>query len=271
MGTSKSSTGPKSNVPYIPPWIKPDTPELQLAQSEKDSLETEQANLAWGISPQGRFATARRYLGEYAGTGKRENLRRALGSYSRKGMGGASNLASRMRISTTTGAALFNLLQEISKKNTPPLSEWVTQLTLRNLSVSEIADEIINQIVSTGGTLDEESCRDSIAQAMSDLIIIDPDVDFLNLDNNSIWIIIELFLANEAFNRLILDIGQLFESARYSPKDAVSRMNDIRDFLKSEISAQIQESRANTFNLTKDDMNTLLQSVVKNTFEVFEE
>jgi hypothetical protein len=110
-----------------------------------------------------------------------------------------------------------------------------------------------------------------MAQAMSDLLTIDPDVDLLNMDNDSIWTVMELFMANEAFNRLNLDIGQLFESERYSPREAVSRMNDMRDYLKSEISAQIQELRKDTSNPTKAEMNTLLQSAIKITFEVFEE
>ena len=110
-----------------------------------------------------------------------------------------------------------------------------------------------------------------MAQAMSDLLTIDPDVDLLNMDNDSIWAVMELFMANEAFNRLNLDIGQLFESARYSPREAVSRMNDMRDYLKSEISAQIQELRTETSNPTKAEMNALLQSAIKITFEVFEE
>jgi deoxyhypusine synthase len=147
----------------------------------------------------------------------------------------------------------------------------INQLTSKNLSAYEVADEIIDQVISTGGSLEEESCKDSMAQAMSDLLTIDPDVDLLNMDNDSIWTVMELFMANEAFNRLNLDVGQIFESDRYSPREAVSRMNDMCDYLKSEISAQIQELRTDTSNPTKAEMNALLQSAIKITFEVFEE
>ena len=119
-----------------------------------------------------------------------------------------------------------------------------------------------------GADIDEAA---TMLEAMSDLLTIDPDVDLLNMDNDSIWTVMELFMANEAFNRLNLDIGQLFESERYSPREAVSRMNDMRDYLKSEISAQIQELRKDTSNPTKVEMNSLLQSAIKITFEVFEE
>lgn len=210
-------------------------------------------------------------MGEYASSGDRGSLKKALGNYSRKGMGGASRVASRMLTSTSAGAGLFNFLQGVRDSADIRVRDWVNQLTAKNLSAYEVADEIIDQVISTGGSLEEESCRDSMAQAMSDLLTIAPDVDFLNMDNDSIWTVMELFMANEAFNRLNLDIGQLFESDRYSPREAVSRMNDMRDYLKSEISAQIQELRTDTYNPTKAEMNALLQSAIKTTFEVFEE
>jgi hypothetical protein len=241
------------------------------SQPEQNPQQTEPAAQPVEMAPPRRFGNARRHLGEYASSGDRGSLKKALGSYSRKGMGGASKVASRMRTATSAGAGLFNFLQGVRDSVDTKVRDWVNQLTSKNLSAYEVADEIIDQVISTGGSLEEESCRDSMAQAMSDLLTIDPDVDLLNMNNDSIWTVMELFMANEAFNRLNLDIGQLFESERYSPREAVSRMNDMRDYLKSEISAQIQELRKDTSNPTKAEMNSLLQSAIKITFEVFEE
>ncbi len=176
-----------------------------------------------------------------------------------------------MRTSTAVGAGLYNFLQGVRDSTDTRVRDWVNQLTSQDLSANEVADEIIDQLISTGGSLEEESCRDSMAQALSDLLTINPDVDLLNMDNDSIWSVVELFMANEAFNRLNLDIGQLFESDRYSPREVVSRMNDIREYLRSEISAQIQELKTDASNPTKAEMNNLLQTAIKITFEVFEE
>jgi hypothetical protein len=279
MGTSSSSSGPKSGVPLIPSWRSPIPVETEpqpvrnpgnIPQPENDSEQLD-PNEAVKISPARRFSNARKYLGEYAKNGDRNALRKALGSYSRIGMGGAANIARRMHTSIAVGAGLFNFLQKARENPDIRIREWVAQLGLKNLTASEVADEIINQIISTGGSLDEESCRDSMAQAMADLLTINSDIDLLNMDNDSIWTIVELYMANEAFNRLYLDIGQIFESVRYSPIDAVSRMNEMREYLKSEISAQIQQLRTDTFNLEKEEMNALLQSAIKITFEVFED
>lgn len=280
MGTSSSSSGPGGGVLFDPPWLSSVASEIvspleqisdEPSQSEQNPQQTELTAQPVEIAPPRRFGNARRYLGEYASSGDRGSLKKALGSYSRKGMGGATKVASRMRTSSSAGAGLFNFLQGVRDSTDTKVRDWVNQLTSKNLSAYEVADEIIDQVISSGGSLEEESCKDSMAQAMSDLLTIDPDVDLLNMDNDSIWTVMELFIANEAFNRLNLDIGQLFESDRYSPREAVSRMNDMREYLKSEISAQIQELRTDTSNPTKAEMNTLLQSAIKITFEVFEE
>jgi hypothetical protein len=280
MGTSSSSSGPGAGVPFDPPWLSSVVSEIgapleqisgESSQPEQNPQQAESVVQPVEVAPPRRFGNARRYLGEYASSGDRGSLKKALGSYSRKGMGGASKVATRMRTSTSAGAGLFNFLQGVRDSSDTKVRDWVNQLTSNNLSAYEVADEIIDQVISTGGSLEEESCRDSMAQAMSDLLTIDPDFDLLNMDNDSIWTVMELFMANEAFNRLNLDIGQLFESAKYSPREAVSRMNDMREYLKSEISAQIQELRTDTSNPTKAEMNNLLQAAIKITFEVFEE
>ncbi|GAB6142420.1 hypothetical protein JCM14076_31500 [Methylosoma difficile] len=278
MGTSSSSSGPKSGVSFDPPWLNSVASELGSPlekisgeQSSQNPRQIESVNLPLGIAPPGRFGSARRYLGNYAETGDKSSLRKALGSYSRKGMGGASNVAGRMKASTSAGAGLFNFLQGIRNSSDTKVRDWVNQLSAKNLSAYEIADEIINQIISIGGSQEEESCKDSMNQAISELLTIQPDIDLLAMDNDSIWTVMELFIANEAFNRLNFDIGQLFESAKYSSREVVSRMNDMKEYLKSEISAQIQELRKDISNPSTNELNKLLQSALTRTFEIFED
>jgi hypothetical protein len=253
MGTSSSSSGPRSGVPFDPPWLEPYTQPLELA-------------------PPGRFRNARRLLGEYIKSGDRDSLKRGLGSYSRQGMGGAVRVAHRMRASTSAGAGLFNLLQQLRDSSDVKVRGWVRQLADKNLSANEIADEIVNQVCATGGSLDEVSCRNSMSQALSDLLSINSDIDLVSMDNDSIWMTMEFFIANEAFNRLSLDVGQLFESAKYSYKETVSRMNEMREYLRSEVSSQMQILRFETKSApSREEINNVLQSALRMTFEVFEE
>lgn len=280
MGTSSSSSGPGAGVPFDPPWLSSIPPEVSspLENIAGEGSEEDQSKQPYEsvtqppvLAPARRFANARRYLGEYLKKGNRDSLRKALGHYSSSGMGGSANVAKRMRTSTSVGAGLYNFFQGIRDSSDPKIMDWVNQLTSQNLSAYEIADQIIHQVISSGGSLEEESCRNSMAIAISDLLEINSDINLMSMNNNNIWTIIELFIANEAFNRLYLDIGQSFESAKYSFSEDVSRMNNMKEYLKSEISAQIQILRNDNLNPTKDEINNLLQSALKETFKVFEE
>jgi len=276
MGTSSSSSGPGPGVPYEPPWldnVTPDigppaapSPDVDPVPESQDKPEVSPVETA----PAGRFGPARRHMGAYMGGGGGSSLTKALGHYSRKGMGGASKVAKRMRVSTSAGAELFKTLQEVRDSSNPNIKDWVDQLTDENLSADEVADEIIDKIITVGGSPEEESCRMSMSQALSDLLVINPDIDLMNMDNNNIWTVMELFMANEAFNRLSFDIGQIFESSKYTPSESVSRMNEMREYLKSEITAQIHDLRSDTANPSKEEINNILQAAVEATFEVFE-
>jgi hypothetical protein len=109
-----------------------------------------------------------------------------------------------------------------------------------------------------------------MAQAMHDLMEKYPDIDLLHMEDDDIWTVIESFLGYEAFSRLCLDIGQIFESSTLSPRDRVTRMNEMQEYIKAELFAQIEELRGTTQNPTLAMLQAFLQSAVQNTFLVYE-
>jgi hypothetical protein len=240
---------PGSNQPEPPPQPSTKPPEL---------------------APPRRFYSARRELGNFARTGNQDSFRKAVGHYSRTGMGGASNAANRMRTSTRSAANLFGVLQSAREGADPAINEWVTSLTGRNASAQDIVDEIIRRVAPSGGSQDETSCRESMAQAMEDLLEEDPNVDLLHLEDDDIWTLTESFLGYEAFNRLCLDIGRVFESSDLSPRDRVTRMNEMQDYLKAELCAQVEELRQTKPNAASNQLQVVLQSALQNTFLVYE-
>ena len=65
-----------------------------------------------------------------------------------------------------------------------------------------------------------------------------------------------------------MDIGQAFEKQEVSAVERVNRMNEMKDYLQSEISSQLNRLR-NAGSQTID-MQKLFQTAIKNTFEVYE-
>lgn len=283
MGTSASSGGPGGGVPFDPPWlddIAPDIPWEGILpddqgnennnQGEDQPAEPSQPTEQQDIAPSRRFQSARLNLTDFVHTGNPRSFRSAMGHYSRTGMGGARNVARRMRTSSKSASVLFRVLQAASEGTNPIINDWVNSLIARNASAWEIVDEIIRFVAPNGGSTEETSSRDSMAQAMGELLEIAPETDLLQLDDNNIWALIETFLSYEAFTRLCLDIGQTFEKSTLSLLDRVLRMDEMRDYLKADLSSQIERLRRQASDSALTQLQKVLQNAVENTFKVYE-
>lgn len=275
MGTSTSSSGPGANVNFDPPWL-----DQIGAGNGGDGASSDGATAdgtgqaavpaAVGVAGARRFASARRELGTFARTGSREDLGRAVGHYSKTGMGGARNAAARMRNSTRAAGGLVSFLQSARDGTSPQVSRWIDRLRTSNPSAHDVINAVVQHVVGDGGSLDEEVCKDSMAQAMSELLELKPNVDLLQLGDADIWTLVQLFLGNEACNRLYMDVGQLFESAKLNPVVVVTRLNEMRAFVKSEVAVQLEALRSANPNPTPQQMQGLLQDALRLTFEVYE-
>jgi hypothetical protein len=285
MGTSTSSSGPGSSVPFDPPWLEPLQTELGgggtgIGGGEADEGEEPSGSESQNdfephepdtlIAPPRRFAPARRELGGFARTGDGRALRRAVGHYSKTGMGGARRAAGRMRAATVAAGGLVSFLQAARAGTEGPVRDWIQALTATAPSVREVIDAIVREVVGAGGTVDEDSIRDSMSQAFSELLELQPDINPLNMSDDNIWSLVEEYLAVEACNRLQIDIGQLFESARLSPIEVVRRTDDMREYMKAEISAQLGSLRLDQPSPNPNEFEGIMQKALTNTFLVFE-
>lgn len=263
MGTSASSKGPGSGVSFDPPWLGDiDVPGVP-AETTMEKLV-----MPIMVAPPRRFANARRYMGDYVRTGDGESARKALGHYSKTGMGGAVNVARRMGTSTRSAVNYFNTFRSLRDNGTFSLSKEIRSLRERGADAQKVIDAIVRHIFPSGGSIDETACRNSGASALSDFLNKHKDADVCNLSDDEIWSLTADFLGNEAFSRAMIDMGQAMETQNLSPLDIVRRNNQMRRYIQSEISAQINEMRKQAE--VEIDLNRFFQTVIKNTFEVFE-
>lgn len=273
MGTSASSSGPGGGVPFDPPWLDEielplsdlGDPGQQVPSQDGQPHSHVQDN---AVAPARRFQTARTKLREFVGSGNVNAIRSAVGHYSRTGSGGAGRAAKRMRTSTRYAANLFGTLQAARERTVPSVNTWMDSLRERGATAGEIIDEIVRQIAPAGGSQEEASCQQSMAQALERLLQNHPDADLLNLDNDHIWILVEYFLGYEAFQRLVLDIGQVFEDPSVSPAERVERFNEVQDYLLAELSSQIAALRKE--NVNAGELQRVLETGLRNTFMVYE-
>jgi len=277
MGTSTSSSGPASGISMDPPWIDDIisginvTTDLCSSSEQENKIPIEQASTESSIvlAPIARFGTARKNLSKFAISGSHDSFKKAVGHYSKKGMGGASNVAKRMRASTNSISGLVSFLRDIKNNILPDVKDWVQNLLSKSPSANDVIDAIIDRVTNEGGIIDEESIKNSMAHAMSDLLEQNPNIELLNLGDDESWDLIEGFLAYEASNRLQLDIGQLLER-KLTPPEMVQRVDEMRDYLKSEISAQLQQYKSSDKHPDISKLNAVIHLALESTFIVFE-
>ena len=274
MGTSTSSKGPGAGAPLDPPWLDEPAGDGNAAdgvpRDDGTPQDANQPHLTPAAAPAARFSSTRRNLGEFVRTGSKESLGKAIGHYSKTGMGGAARVASRMRASATAGAGLVTFLRTARDGGDANIVKWVQDLAASNPSSDDVVDAIVRELSPQGGSADEESIKDSMAKALSDLLSLNPDIELLQMSDLDTWTLLQLFLSNEVCNRLQFDGGPFLESAKLDPVLGVQRELEMRAFVKSEVTVQVEALRVGSPNPSKQQLETLIQNALRMTFEVYE-
>src|SRR5437870_9526365 len=114
MGTSASSSGAPSGVPMVPPWVPDVVPADGQDTGSDDAPDLPPPNTTPApavppppvpIAPPGRFGPSRISLGRYARSGSSAEMRRGLGHYVSKGLGGGGTATRRFGGTASTAGA----------------------------------------------------------------------------------------------------------------------------------------------------------------------
>lgn len=273
MGTSASSLGPGHNVSFDPPWLDGLIGEFE---QDNDNSNTNVENPIIPpdkpneIAPKNRFGAARRNVGSFFKDRESGTLSKALGHYSKTGMGGASNLTKRMRLSITVGANLYSLFQNIRDSKDDSIAKWLSSLSYQQLSPPNFINEVIKILLFDGGSVDEESCKNSISLALSEFLENNPDADLKKLPDDDIMTIVEFFISEQVFDRFMFDMGPAFEKKEYDPLEIIQVKEEIKDFIDSYVSSEIRKMRQNKNVQSKKSLKILLEKAIENTFKIFE-
>lgn len=265
MGTSASHSGPKPGVSFDPPWLDDIDNQKPLEAPKVPQLVP-----ILPLAPPARFRGARQSMGDYIKSGSSESLTKSLGHYSRTGMGGARNVANRMRHSANVATKIYSSFSSLREGNETTISGIINSYRTTTADVYVLIDAIAGYICGDGGSLDETSSRDSVSSALSDLFDKNPDVDIAALSDDNVWSLVSSFLSYEAFSRIQLDIGQGFETKDSPLSDLVTRLNDLREYLESEISSQISVIRSDVGKKPPSDLHNIMMTAIESTFKVFE-
>ena len=286
MGTSISSSGPGSGVPFVPPWVSdPDVATPISPTSPADDQDVDQeagvdqesgddANrpqqMPTQIAPPGRFRGTKTNLGRFASSGSGGSMRRGLGQYVWTGLGGSRQASHRMAGTARKAGALYGVLHALSSGTTPSVDLGIDAARLAGRPAREIVDRIAETLSPIDGTQDSEASRNSISQALCELIRREPTADLTALTREQIELSMELFISADIFRRIELDVGKTVFDRAPDPVTAIRRLGEMDRYARQAVAASFRRQPANSGSFTQQAATRLASRVIQNTFEIFE-
>ena len=271
MGTSASSSGPGSGVPLIPPWVSdPDFPLPNAPNGDEEQENGIPQSPPPQVAPIGRFRGARVNLGEFAGSGSGYNLRRGIGQYVRTGLGGSRNASRRMAGTARKAGALYGVLHALNSGATPAVDLGIEPAQLAGRPAREIVDRIAEALSPSDGSLDAETSRHSLSQALSVLIRMDPSTNLAALTLDQIILAMELFIGADICRRIEIDVGKTILDRAADAVMAMRRLEEMYRYVRQVVASAFRRLPAMLDPLTQGAATRLASGVIRDTLEVFE-
>lgn len=259
-------------MPLVPPWVPDPGVVVPIGPSAAESEEGVAAPVASPpqLAPPARFRGARTSLGKFARSGSSGSLRRGLGSYIRTGLGGARTATRRLGGTAVKAGVLYGTLDALRRGDILPVELGISAAELAGRPVREAADYIAQAISPSDGSQDAEASRESMSQALRDLVAAHPDADLTALAEAQIDLVIERFVGHDICRRVELDVGSaVFEKAP-DPATAISRLNQMHRYIHQCVAASFRKLRSAGQSLSAKGAERLAESVLRDTFDVFE-
>jgi len=279
MGTSSSSNGPGSGIPMVPPWADNPTEASDTGEGGQNDNPSPEDNNAGDNAkesnppplnaPPGRFGGARSSLGAFAGDGSSSSMRSGIRQYVSRGYGGAKNAARRMGSTASTAGGLAGLLS--SDTRTAAQSDSFNTHFFQSKNSDEVVNAIIEAVRPIDGTQDSEASRESIKDALSELLDKNPDADLLELDDNDKYVVVETFLATDIYRRIALDVGKHIQNKAPNAVAGVNRLKQIKEYVRETVKSSFKKIGKNLSSLSQHQVTQLARSVIEDTYEVFED
>lgn len=285
MGTSQSSSGSPAGVPLVPPWVPDPVPPAQPNDGSPDGVPDDgqapptqpqpaqpaQTAPPPTLAPARRFGPARTSLGRFARTGSSDDMRRGVGHYVSKGLGGSGSAVRRFGGTTRTAGSLYGALSAVASGQPPAPGSPLDPALLSGRSADEVMDAVVEAVRPADGTQDAEASRNAVRTALSELLERFPNANLLELGEDQRLFAIERYLALDVYNRLRLDIGKAVQDKAPGVVAALSRMKQIREYVRETVAAHFRAARAAGQVVNAQRVTQMGTQALREAFEVFEE
>ena len=261
----------------VPPWVPapegavevthPDATQDNIAS--EPSAQSDQNTVPTQIAPRARFGATRQTLGKYSGTGDGIRMKQGVGRYFSKGLGGGRTATARFGGTAVTAASLYSATGGSGGERQFEVS--LDRDALAGKSARETINAIIEVVRPVDGTQDAEASRQSINDALSDLVERHVDVDLFELTEQQREFVLERFVSMDVYSRFVLDVGKSIQDKAPSASVAMLRLRQVREYIRETITASFQRLRNAGSRFTGNRVSVLVRRALRDAFDIFSE
>jgi hypothetical protein len=131
-------------------------------------------------------------------------------------------------------------------------------------------DAVVEAVGPTDGTQDAEASRKAIRGCLSDILDKYPDANLLELSEEQRIFAVERFVALDVFQRYALDIGKTIQDKAPTATAVLSRLKEVKEYIRETVSASFRKLRAAGQNLSTGRIAQIVQVALLDAFQVFE-
>lgn len=133
-----------------------------------------------------------------------------------------------------------------------------------------MVDAVIEAVRPVDGTQDAEAERAAMRDSLSELLTKYPEADLLNLDSEQRAFVIEQFTALDVYRRFELDVGQTIIDKAPSAVAALSRLKEVREYIREVVAASFRKLRDTGRSLVAGRIGQVVRDALHATLIVFE-
>jgi hypothetical protein len=281
MGTSSIFDGPVNSLlpddydDGLPDKNDGETPspgEEKDDKSNPDKPEEEQSETNQPQVPISRWKDAKTAMTDYV-KGNSSNRGRILNHYV-GASGGSKKLAQSSVSGKNTAISIGKIIQDFRKDGVVATLQSL-QIDCVGKSVKAALSELINVISKKSNTKEDMAARGAANEVIVEMYKIvaenDGDIESLRrIDELTFGNILEVFMSEYIFKRVMTDLQSRFEKYENNPKEAIKKEQELKDYVRVKVELRVKEIRPETLDYSSNSISNEIEKLFVKCYQAFE-
>jgi hypothetical protein len=272
MGTSKSNTGLRRNIPLLPDYAPPPEQD-ESEENNKNPQKPEDDHPAVG-----NWANAKAALTSATKDGnktaRRGKIARAAKDYV-SGSGGASAIRNSSIGGRAVGSKLGRVLFTVIADGIGTALQQQGISDVSGQSTDVVFAQLARQLSSQGGTVEETIANIAVVEALSyiyeEFDLVNKDLVTLDsLTEQQAKDVIQVYVTVYIFERWLHELGTKIENSDLNESQIVELEEEIHDFIRESVKLRFDDIKPSVVDFNRGQEKKIIDEIFKQAYQMIE-